>query len=114
MLLVQVVTAIRQATSSSFVVGVKINCKERRHEGMEREAEALDLVRHLCDLEMLDFINLSGGGFEDAMQVQNVKAEENHDASSTTHGETGYFFESFAKRVKDQVIGSVNQSNNQL
>lgn len=60
------------------MVGVKIDCKERRHEGMERKMEALELVRHLCDLEMLDFINLSGGGFEDALQVQNVNSEDKH------------------------------------
>jgi len=68
-LLRQVVMAVWEATSPDFVVGVKINTKDRSTEGIEREDECLELIRNLSDMRQLDFIELSGGSFEEFMFV---------------------------------------------
>ncbi|CAB9515244.1 Putative 12-oxophytodienoate reductase-like protein [Seminavis robusta] len=90
-LLLEVIAAIRKVTSPSFVVGIKVNTKDRATEGAERETECLHLIQELCGMEQLDFIELSGGGFEDAMFV-----------TTTDSAATGTFG-SFAERLKSQL-----------
>lgn len=85
------IAAVRQVTSPRFIVGVKINTKDRSKEGIDRENECIQLIQDLSDLNTLDFIELSGGGFEDAMFVVQV--------SNQSKG----LFASFAERVQKEV-----------
>mmetsp|Transcript_44430 Transcript_44430/g.93272 ORF Transcript_44430/g.93272 Transcript_44430/m.93272 type:complete len:446 (-) Transcript_44430:563-1900(-) len=91
-LLKEVVAAVRKATSPGFVVGVKINTKDRATDGIERENECLELIRGLSKLEQIDFLELSGGNFEDVMFL--------HKANKS--GERG-FFASYSERVVKEV-----------
>ncbi|CAB9517823.1 NADH-dependent flavin oxidoreductase nadA [Seminavis robusta] len=93
-LLLEVIAAVREATSPSFVVGIKINTKDRAAEGSERETECLHLIQDLCDLQQLDFIELSGGNYEDAIFITATD-----DAAATTTG----IFGSFAERLQAQL-----------
>ena len=91
-LLRKVIVAIREATACNFVVGVKINSKDRSTDGTEREDECLELIRNLSNLGQLDFVELSGGSFEDAMFVTK-------DCSAKSKA----LFETFAERVQKEV-----------
>ena len=100
-LLLQVIAAVRQVTSPTFVVGVKINTKDRSTEGVDRETECLDLIQELCDLEQLDFIELSGGGFEDAMFIQSPPPTTTQQQQQQQGG--GWLFGSFAQRMHETI-----------
>ena len=89
-LIFQIIEAVREATSDDFVVGIKINSIDKRGDSngvVEFENERLNLVEELCKLGTVDFIDLSGGNFEDAIFI----------------GEGGVFFGSFAERVRDRI-----------
>jgi len=64
-LLLEIIPAVREAVGKDFVLGVKLNTKDRRNDGLDRENECIDLIAKLSDLKQLDFIELSGGSFED-------------------------------------------------
>jgi len=99
-LLFQIIEAVREATSDDFVVGIKVNSIERGvNDGVvELDNERLDLVEELCMLGTVDFIELSGGNFEDALFVQNANGG-------------GSFFGSFAERLKNRLQHSRRSSS---
>jgi 2,4-dienoyl-CoA reductase-like NADH-dependent reductase (Old Yellow Enzyme family) len=90
-ILMQIIAAVRKATSPSFVVGIKVNTKDRSTEGADREKVCIDLIQDLCDLQQLDFIELSGGGMEDPIFVNSKKIKN------------GGIFGSFAQRLQETV-----------
>jgi 2,4-dienoyl-CoA reductase-like NADH-dependent reductase (Old Yellow Enzyme family) len=90
--LLEILRAVRQATSDTFVVGVKLNSKDSRTDGKEREDECIDLIQELCSTGLLDFIELSGGSYEDLLFFDDLKEE----------GKDGIFIP-FAKRLKDML-----------
>lgn len=100
----EVIAAVRSATSKDFVVGVKINTKDRSKDGVEREDECIQLIQALSKLETLDFIELSGGGFEDAMFVHNPNnSDDNDDAPEQQQQPSKGLFAAFAERVHTEV-----------
>jgi len=96
--LFEVIESVRDVTSHGFIVGVKINSKDRQVDGTEREDECIELIHELRLLEQLDFIELSGGGLEDAIFVQNVM---------TAGGSS--FFHSFAERLQHSLQTQENE-----
>jgi 2,4-dienoyl-CoA reductase-like NADH-dependent reductase (Old Yellow Enzyme family) len=86
-LLLDIVSAIRQSVSSSFIVGVKLNSVEFQTGGIRTE-EVIDLCLSL-EAARVDFVELSGGTYE-AMAFQ-------HRNESTRRREA-YFLE-FAKTI---------------
>jgi len=93
-LLLEVIQEIRKVTTPKFIVGIKINCKDRRTEGKDREDECIDLICELCRTQRLDFIELSGGNFEDTAFLEQNDSNE---------GEDNTFFSSFAKQLSAQL-----------
>ena len=88
-LLLEVIDAVIDSTSSTFVVGVKINCKDHSTDGLEKEDECLELATELCQ-KRIDFIELSGGGFEEGLMV-----------SQSADGNGFSFIRPFSERLND-------------
>jgi len=72
--LMEIIDAVKACTSDTFILGVKINVKDTSKDGLEREKECLDLVLKICE-KRIDFIELSGGDFEESLHVQNVDSD---------------------------------------
>ncbi len=87
-LLINVIAAIQQVTLAQFVVGIKINAKDKATKGIKCETKCLELIEALCELEQLDFIKLLDGMYEDSIMMQNVPQDR---------GANGCFFEMFAQ-----------------
>jgi len=88
-LLLEVIDAVLDSTSSKFVVGVKINCKDYSTDGLEKENECLELAAELYQ-KRIDFIELSGGGFEEGLMV-----------SQSVDGNGYEFIRPFSERLED-------------
>lgn len=86
-LLTEIIQAIRQRTSKTFIVGVKLNSVEFQESGLQ-PAEARELCRLLESLGV-DFIELSGGTYESVGFI--------HKKESTRKREA-YFIE-FAEQI---------------
>jgi 2,4-dienoyl-CoA reductase-like NADH-dependent reductase (Old Yellow Enzyme family) len=97
-LLLEVIAAVRKATSDNFVVGVKLNAKDRQSDGLDRETECLELISELTRLGQVDFIEMSSGTFEDALHVRNATTLDN----KVLPAEEGFYC-SFAERLRDQL-----------
>ena len=100
-LLLETIAAVRASTSQSFVVGVKVSSRDVRSSS---EDEMINLLEELCSGTYgLDFIEISGGSYEDAAMMQNVEVDPRGG------GEEGFFL-NFAKRLR-QVRASKTSAN---
>jgi 2,4-dienoyl-CoA reductase-like NADH-dependent reductase (Old Yellow Enzyme family) len=58
------VTSIRTAVPKTFVVGVKLNAADYVRSGVSNEDQVLQHVREIASWRMIDFIDVSGGNYE--------------------------------------------------
>lgn len=90
-LLIDIARRIRNETSSSFIVGVKLNSVEFQDGGFTVE-EAAQVCRELQDVEM-DFVELSGGTLE----------KIGHEWTKETTQKREAFFLKFAEMIVPQM-----------
>jgi len=73
-LLIEVVQSVRNAVGPQAVVCVKINSADFQKGGFDNE-ESVDVIKHLNELS-IDFVEISGGTYENAVLVQNATKVE--------------------------------------
>lgn len=96
-LLIEIARRIRDETSSSFIVGVKLNSVEFQDGGFTVE-EAAQVCRELQDVEM-DFVELSGGTLE----------KIGHEWTQETTQKREAFFLKFAEMIVPQMAKTAGQ-----
>jgi 2,4-dienoyl-CoA reductase-like NADH-dependent reductase (Old Yellow Enzyme family) len=60
-----IVTSIRASCPPDFVIGIKLNAADYVSGGAGAEERALSHLRHLASWQMIDFVEISGGDYED-------------------------------------------------
>lgn len=96
-ILFDVIRAVRNATGPSFIVGLKINSADFQRGGLTEE-QSFNIIRQLDELKLLDFIEISGGNYEEAAMM-GVEAMRRSDR---TVAREAYFAE-FSRKVKGAV-----------
>ena len=114
-LLLEVLRAIRASVGPGFVVGVKLNSTDFQHGGMTRE-ESVEVMRMLArggeegeaglqgadgkGGSLVDFVEISGGTYENMQALQNEA--EAGEMKASTRAREGFFLE-FAEMARQHV-----------
>ncbi|KAM0262782.1 hypothetical protein ACHAQJ_001576 [Trichoderma viride] len=88
-IVVDIIKAVREAVPKSFCVGIKLNSADFKDK--EQLAACIEQVKEITDAGV-DFLEISGGSYEDPQMVQGPKSE------STLSREA--FFLDFAKEIR--------------
>lgn len=75
----QIVLAIRDTVPRTFIVGVKLNSGDYVHGGFSEE-HGLDHVRVISSWDKIDFIEVSGGDYEDPRRLRSFLLMRTHDS----------------------------------
>lgn len=98
-IILQIAEAIRQKVSAGFILGIKINSVEFQDQGFT-PSEAVELCG-LLEEAKFDWVELSGGTYEDLGPLDGRKQAASASASASTRKREGFFLE-FAEMIKLQ------------
>lgn len=103
-LVLRIIQSIRKEVSKSFCVGVKINSADfKDEEGMAEMLRQIELIQQ----EEIDYINLSGGSFEDPQMMSTDSSLQPSSAKSRSGIREGFFLrtsEEIRRRFPDLTL----------
>lgn len=94
-LLLSVIERVRETVGEKFIVGLKLNSsdfKQLDDQALEQgsENDVVELIRALQQQNMIDFIEITGGTYENAVMMQN----------SNDSGKEGFFLD-FVSKIRE-------------
>ncbi|KAL4398799.1 FMN binding oxidoreductase [Malassezia pachydermatis] len=89
----EIITEIRKRVKKTFIVGIKLNSSDYI-QGGQTEDDALQNVKWLAEMRMVDFVEVSGGSYEAPEMLKPV--------SERTKRREGFFAE-FARRAHESL-----------
>lgn len=103
-LVLRIIRSIRKEVPKSFCVGVKINSADfKDEEGMAEMLRQIELIQQ----EEIDYINLSGGSFEDPQMMGTNSSLKPNSAESRSSIREGFFLrtsEEIRRRFPDLTL----------
>ncbi|OAQ99652.1 hypothetical protein LLEC1_04836, partial [Akanthomyces lecanii] len=95
-IVVDVIRAIRAAVSPTFCVGIKINSVDHQSAG-----ELKDCLEQLTEITNVgvDFLEISGGNYEDPKMMESVASEAGVKVSASTAAREAFFLD-FANSIR--------------
>ncbi|KAI1024063.1 hypothetical protein LB504_004994 [Fusarium proliferatum] len=103
-LVLRIIRSIRKEVPKSFCVGVKINSADfKDEEGMAEMIRQIELIQQ----EEIDYINLSGGSFEDPQMMSTDSSVQPSSAKSHSSMREGFFLrtsEEIRRRFPDLTL----------
>ncbi|KAK4191303.1 NADH oxidase 3 [Podospora australis] len=102
-IIVEVVRAVREATKDfkNFAVGIKVNSVDHQEKG--ELAETIEQLKLIADAGV-DFIEISGGSFEDmSMMASEENPSSNQDQRTERTKAREAFFLEFAKAIRREI-----------
>ncbi|KAF6517930.1 hypothetical protein HZS61_002008 [Fusarium oxysporum f. sp. conglutinans] len=103
-LVLRIIRSIRKEVPKSFCVGVKINSADfKDEEGMAEMLRQIELIQQ----EEIDYINLSGGSFEDPQMMSTNSSLKPNSAESRSSIREGFFLrtsEEIRRRFPDLTL----------
>ncbi|KAH7470445.1 hypothetical protein IWW34DRAFT_806164 [Fusarium oxysporum f. sp. albedinis] len=103
-LVLRIIRSIRKVVPKSFCVGVKINSADfKDEEGMAEMLRQIELIQQ----EEIDYINLSGGSFEDPQMMSTNSSLQPNSAESRSSIREGFFLrtsEEIRRRFPDLTL----------